>query len=474
MNLSSLEPLSKDELQEIHLASLDVLETVGVKIEDGVTLRLLEEAGANVHYKEKAAKIPSALVEDMIKKTPSQFTLFAREPAFNLHVGTGQPFFTTGNAVEIIERGKRRKITRKDFSDFVRLVDALKNVHFCTGTNMADVPPKICDVHQIEIMANNTVKHMRPCISSVGGAKFILKMASILVGGEDALTKKPITHVGYTLLTPLRWSATSLQVFRETAKYNIPVNIESEPMSGGTSPVTLAGTLVIANAEVLSGIVLNQLYREGRPCVYSIGFAHTMDYRTAEPLTGSPEVALIVAAGAQLARYYRLPSLSWVCTDSRTVDAQSIYEKSLQFMMHILSGNDLIWGVGNLDSSYCISPEQAVMDNEVISMVNRMREGIKITEDTLALDVIRRVGIGGTFLGERHSLSHYIKEHVQADITYRHSSGTWQKMGSKSMEERAGEKAKELMETHQVVPLDRDIQQQLHEIVKEAEKWALS
>ncbi len=467
---SVLSPLSRDDIEEIHSASLKILEEVGIKIFDEESLRLLDEAGADVDYRVKTSRIPSALTSEMIRKAPRRYMLFGREREFDLRVGGGETYFATGNAADIVEDRGSRRIKREDLAVYIRLADVLGNVHFCVGTSVADVPQAIWDIYQFDIMVNNTVKNLRPVIASGRGAEIILKMACAVVGDDEALMKKPILHFGYSVTSPLQWGTTALQVFRETSRYNIPVDIVSEPMSGGTSPVTLAGTIALANAEVLSGIVLNQLYRRGRPCTYSIGFAHTMDLKSAQPLSAGPEQGLIAAAGAQMAHYYSLPSQSWIGSDSKLVDVQLAYEKTLGIMLHLLSGNDKIWGVGSLDLEFSISLEQAVIDNEIIDMVTRLKRGITVNEETLALDVIKRVDIGGMFLKEKHSRDHYLQEHVQAKIIDHYSRRKWERMGSKDMVMRAKERVDELVKSHESKPLDRDIRKNLKEIIKQVKK----
>lgn len=464
--------LSGEEVESIHETSLRILREIGLKFIDEMALRILDEAGAEVDFNTKIVKMPPRLVEEMVRKAPKRFTLHALNPKKDLNIDGDHTYFGTGNALNILEGKESRRILKEDLAKYIRLADALEHVDFCVGTGVADVPPKTWDIHQFEVMVNNSSKHLRPVIASPKGADAILKMAEAVAGGGEALAKRPIISVGYVASAPLRWDHTALYVFRRTAEYNLPVNVESEPLTGGTSPVTVAGSIALANAEVLGGLVYNQLLREGRPCFYSIGFTHTFDLRTALPLSGSPETMLIAAAGAQMARRYGLPSLSWVSSDSKIVDGQSILEKAMSITVHMLAGNTLIWGLGNLESQASMSLEQTIIDEEVVRLVKRLRDGVEVNVETLALETVRRVGVGGNFLAEKHTSTHYLREHVQAIVLDRSTREAWLKRGSATLIERVKAKLHRLLESHEPTPLDEDVRRTIREIVVEADRTA--
>lgn len=462
--------LSGEEVESVHETSLRILSEIGLKFIDEAALRTLDEGGAEVDFNTQIVKMPPGLVEEMVRKAPRRFILHALNPRGDLNIGGYQTYFGTGNALNILEGKESRRILKEDLAKYIRLADALEHVDFCVGTGVADAPPKTWDIHQFEVMVNNSSKHLRPVIATPRGADTILKMAEVVAGGGEALAKRPIISVGYVASAPLRWDRTALYVFRRTAEYNLPVNVESEPLTGGTSPVTLAGSIALANAEVLGGVVYNQLLREGRPCFYSIGFTHTFDLRTALPLSGSPEAMLIAAAGAQLARRYGLPSLSWVSSDSKIVDGQSILEKTMSIAVHMLAGNTLIWGLGNMESQASMSLEQTIIDEEAVRLVKRLQEGVEVNVETLALETVRRVGVGGNFLAEKHTSTHYLREHVQATVLDRSTREAWLKKGSTTLMERVKAKLHRLLESHEPTPLDEDVRRTIREIVVEADR----
>ena len=189
------------------------------------------------------------------------------------------------------------------------------------------------------------------------------------------LRERPIVSTGFSILSPLHWSALALGVFQATAGRGVPVMINSEPLAGATAPVTLAGCLVIGDADTLSGLVINQLLEPGRPCIYNIGFAHVLDMASAIALTGAPENALLQAAGADLARFHGLPSASWMSTEAMSFDAQAAFEKMITGLAHAAAGVNLIWGAGNLESTLAMSPEALVADDEIAGYFLRFQHG---------------------------------------------------------------------------------------------------
>ncbi|MEM2738558.1 MAG: trimethylamine methyltransferase family protein, partial [Candidatus Bathyarchaeia archaeon] len=375
--------------------------------------------------------------------------------------------------ISLIENGSKKDISKNDLVKYIRLSDVLDGVDICVGANFYEAPKSTWDLFEFEVMLTNTSKHLRPVIGTPMGPIAVLEMAAEVVGGFENLRKRPILSMGYAADAPLRWSSTAIKVFIESAEYNIPINVESEPITGCTSPVTIAGTLAVANAEVLSGIAFNQMLKEGRPCVYSIGFTHTMDMKTSTCLSATPECFLIAISGAQLARYYNLPSLSWVTCDSKAVDIQAACEKALGFSIQAMSGNNIIWGIGSMEMQASLSFEQMVIDNEIACYLKRIVKGIEVTKDTLAFDIIKDVGVGGNYLSNIKSLlfsrEYYHKEHSRSALFDRRCRHDWEK-NKKDMIARAKERVAEVLKTYTPPKIDKDIRQSLKRIIEKYTK----
>ena len=270
----------------------------------------------------------------------------------------------------------------------------------------------------------------------------MIEMAKVL-SGDGALRDNPLFSIGFTAHGPLRWTNLALGVYKATAGHGIPCTVNGEPMAGASSPVTLAGTAAVGTAEILAGIVINQVLEPGRPCLFNLGFAHVMDMRKAFAVTGGPENVLLAVAGAELARYYKLPSVSWMCTDSLYYDAQNALEKMLAAVFHAQAGVSVIWGVGQVESEKTISPVQAVIDNEIIGMVKRTLQGFPIDEESLAIGEIRNVGIGGSFLATDHTLSHFKNSLYMPQLLVREQRAN--AGGSDHLIARAEDKVEELL-----------------------------
>jgi trimethylamine---corrinoid protein Co-methyltransferase len=436
--------LTHDECDRIHRASLDVLETIGVRVQDPDTASLLRKSGAHDAGHADTVRLPRELIAECLASCPPTARLADRRGG-TVEVGSrGGMVFWTGNALHFADGRTRRDLTGADLANLSRVAEACPEIDGMVGTSVAEVPPAGRDVVGIRIMAGATSKHLRPCIFTPAGAATIVEMAQVLAGGAP-LARSPVVSFGYSIVSPLHWSATALGVFRNTSGHGLPLMINSEPMGGGTAPVTLAGCLVLANADALSGVVIAQLLERGRPLVFNLGFAHVLDMSTSIALTGSPENALLQAAGAELARFHGLPCASWMSTEAMVPDAQAAAEKMMTGLAHATHGVNIVWGAGNLESTLCMSPEMLVIDDEIIASIRRFCRGIGVDDETLALDVIQKVGHQGDFLGTDHTLRHFRKEIRHTRLPTRCRREAWEKAGSEDITERAAARVRDIL-----------------------------
>jgi len=456
--------LSNADCERIHEAALDVLRDVGVRVDDPDIVRQLREAGASI-TDENVAHLPRSLVEWAIRQSPKVVRIADRDGRLWDLTPGGATVVVTGNALYITRGRERRDLTSSDLADLARIVDACDNIHGMVGTSVSDYPPTARDFAGFRIMARHTVKHLRPCIYSPRGGRLVMEMAQVLAGGTS-LRERPIVSTGFSILSPLHWSSLALGVYRETSGLGVPAMINSEPLGGGTAPVTLAGCLVIGDADTLSGLVINQLIEEHRPCIYNIGFAHVMDMASAIALTGSPENALLQAAGADLARYHGLPSASWMSTESMVADSQAAFEKMSLGMAHAGAGVNLIWGAGNLESTLSMSPEALVMDDEIAGYFLRYQRGIEVDDEHLALDTIKEVGLGGDYLTCEHTLRHYRDTLSRPKLAVRTRREKWLAKGGVKFEEAAGERVREILAAEEKRYLDPAQEAELERIEK--------
>jgi trimethylamine---corrinoid protein Co-methyltransferase len=307
----SLNILTDDELEEIHLGTLEVLDQTGVFVEDETALAVFESGGAQVDRETKIVRIPPHLVEAAIDSAPSKVILAGRDPRHDIVLESTRVHFTNfSEGVKINDpyTGENRIPQKKDLVDTGRVIDFLDEVDFCEKAMGAhDVNQNSVPLHNAEAFLTNTTKH---CAFGPGNGKLlnkILEMAALIVGGFKNLKKRPIVSFTTCPVSPLKLITDCCEIIMESAKNNVVCNILSMAMAGGTAPVTLAGTLVTHNAEILSGITLAQLTRKGAPVIYGSSTT-AMDLKLAAATVGTPECALISGAVARLARYYALPS----------------------------------------------------------------------------------------------------------------------------------------------------------------------
>lgn len=325
--------MNTDIAQQIHDASLDLLENPGVRIEHEGIAKLLLNSGATAGVDADVICFPRELVAESIAKCPKVVGL--ADNAGNVHDMTAEcePCFWPVPSLNIDEGGEHRPNTCDDLAKLTRLYDRLGNVDAAFGTPVEDVVAAGRDVVGLAIMARNTRKHIRVLSFTGAGGRRLVEMKQVV--GDY-----PWFSVGFTAHGPLRWTGLALEIFEATAGSGIPASVNGEPMAGVSGPVTLAGSAAVGNAEILAGLVINQLLESGRPCIYNLGLAHVFDMRTAVVVTGGPENHLFAEISAAMGRFYNIPSASWVSTESMCVDAQAAMEKMAGFTTHVAGGGE--------------------------------------------------------------------------------------------------------------------------------------
>jgi len=436
--------LADEDVIRIAEAAFEILETVGFLVDSERAVSLLVDAGCRVDRADGRVRMPREAAERLLSTCPAHIRL-ADGAGHVTEVGEDRPpVFWSGNALNVVEAGDLKPMNREGLTRLVRVLDRLPQVHGVVGTSLADVPPGAMGVASMRVLAENTTKHLRPVAFTAQELHGFAAIAEVLLDGRS-YADCPLYSLGFSVTSPLNWTAKALTVFEATSGKGIPVTVNGEPMAGGTSPVTLAGTLASATAEVISGAAIVQLLEPGRPTFFNVGFAHVMDMRTAAALSAGPQCALIQAAGADLARRFGMPSVSWVSTESMLADAQAAYEHTLSLMAHVEAGVSVIWGVGQLEAQRALCPELAVIDNEIIASIDRLTRGIRVADETLAVAAIRDVAQGReSFLTHPHTLVHFRDALAVGDLVNRRRYADWDRDGRLDLADRARERAGEL------------------------------
>lgn len=455
--------LSSEDVDKIREASFGILETTGLKLEHEKIRERLLARGARRGRDGETIRFPRGMVEEYLGLAPAEVVLSGRSGKADRLRPASESIFWTAAAMNVAESIRRWEFQKRDLARLARLVDSLENISGIVGVSIADVPPPCRDFAGYRVMASNTGKHVRVLSFSAAGVEAILEMTRVFLDGKT-IREKPLFSMGFTAHGPLRWTNLALEIYYTSAGHGIPVMVNGEPMAGGTSPVTLAGALTVGNAEIIGGIVVNQLLEPGRPCIHNLGFAHVMDMRTGVAVTGAPENCLLAAAGAQLARSYKLPSASWMSSDAMLADSQSAIEKTMAALTHAAAGVSLVWGAGTLESELCISFAQAVLDDEIIGQVRRLLRGVKVDGETIARELIEEVGPCGNFLACEHTMAHFREEIYESDILCRVQREKWEAAGGKALQDAAGERAEMLIARATPPELTAEQERELDEI----------
>jgi len=447
-----------------------------MRIFDEGAVELLRESGAYISDGNLVG-FPPHLVEWALRSAPSGITLCDRTGRPALRLQERQVHFGTGSDCPYIldsHTGERRRFLKEDVALGMRLCDYLSNIDFVLSMGLiSDVPTAVSDIHQFEAMIKNTVKPVVFTAHNSENCRVIVDMAEIVAGGEEELRENPHIALFTEVISPLKYGRETTQKLLFMAQKHLPVVLSSGPMMGASGPQTHAGVLALANAEVLGGIVIAQLKREGAPIIYALGI-HPLDMRTTVLAYGAPELSLNTAAATDLARYYNLPVWGYAgCSDAKVLDQQAAIEATISVLMSLLSGNNLVHDVGYLDSGLTGSYEMVLLTDTVIEMGRSLLKEIEIDDETLALDLINKLGPEGNYLGEEHTYEHF-REVWYSDMVDRRNYSDWAKLGSLTMGDRLNRKVREILEEHVPEPLSDGVKEELSEMVERAERRAES
>jgi len=465
----------KSDLDSLNWGTLDVLESSGIKITSKECLKLLDDAGSSVDHRTGIAKIPGHLVVDAIRKAKKNITLCARNPKNDVVLDGRRIFCTTdGNGVSVMdfETGKRRTSTSADLAMVGRVANALDSAHiFWPCISCQDVPDYLRHIVDLKVALSSIEKHVQvETTSHRREAKWLVEIGSALAGDGKALRRRPIFSSMHCPFSPLQLDPGSTEGALVLARAGVPISFYGMPQAGATGPVTLAGSIIVNNAEVLGGLTIAQLAAPGSPFMYGTGGA-AFDMRTMTWAGGGPERALISAGAGELAHHYGFAILcGGIVTSAKTPGPQACYEKMSSGMPQFYAGCDMIAGLGLLDDVTMLSYEQMVIDDEMAKIMARLAYGITVDDDHLAVDIIKKVGPGGSFLAERHTMQWLYKEHFITDITDRRTGEKWDADGRKSVVERARDKVKKILREHEVAPVAPEVAKEFDSITKRADK----
>jgi trimethylamine--corrinoid protein Co-methyltransferase len=466
--------LSSGDIERLEQAILQTLSEVGVRFPLERALDVLERGGCRVDRTSRVAHLPEGVVQAALQAAPEAPLLAARDPRFDIVLdGSACHLSNDGCGVRVIdpETGEVRQSTKEDVADSARFVDALPQVSFYWGpvVTAEDVPLATRPLHEAEAIFGNTGKHFQ-AVDVVGDAmtRRVVEMARVVAGGDEELRRRPIMSLIACPIDPLGNEAVSLEAALTCAEAGVPVGFLSLTLACASAPATMAGNLVVNLAAVLAGIVLLQLAHPGAP-VFVAGAPSVMDLRTGGYTGGSPEDHLLAAAATQLAHHFGFAmNMGTMASGAKEPGWQAAVDDALSLFASVGAGAEMMSGCGLLDGSKTLSYAHLLMETEIYGIVQKVAGGIEVSDETLALEVIRKVGPNGTYLAEKHTRAH-MGEIWRPGIWDRTAYEAWLAGGRKGALEQAEERAREILRTHAPRALPDDTRAELRRLVETAD-----
>jgi len=463
-------PLTDNQVEQIHQSVLKVFSEVGVQVNHDEALEIFRKAGARVDEASRIVTFDPAMVMDLVGQAPARVNLCGREPDGSLdceiggtrvHLGTG------GTALNVQDPGsnENRRSQLRDIMNMARVVNELENIHFyMLNIFPHDVESSDIDVNRFGAALNRTRKHIMGGVYTVEGIRNVIRMAEMIAGSPEALRERPFISMVACIISPFKLDEEYGRLAIEVAKNRIPLVVPAEPLCGATAPITLAGNLVVDCVDTLTGVMLAQLVNPGTPVLFGC-ISSITDLRDMKYLAGAVEMGLLNAAASQMAQFYELPIYATAgMSDAKVNDAQAGYESAMTNLMVALAGGNFIHdAAGFLEFCMTASFDKLVIDNEIIGMVMRAVEGIRVDETTLAFDEIKKVGPGGHFVSSRHTRRHMRTEQFRPTLSDRETRDVWTEAGAKDARCRAAERAQAILDAELVSTIDPAVRRRILE-----------
>ncbi len=470
-----LNVFSVDELDTIHHGACHILKHTGVLVEHEEAAERYSSAGALVKRKglNWLVKIPEWLVTESIRSVAKSVTYYGRDPAKDFYMQKGHVGFSTfGEQVNVIDPDTRecRNSVKKDCDNIYRLVDALDGFAWCQRTVCpGDKPAASQAVHNFESLLTNNSKHITIGMVDRKSVETMVKMAAAAMGGMDQLRERPICTCSCCVTSPLTLVSQFCETLISALEAGVNVDIMAMALSGGTGPVTLAGTIVQTIAEHLSGLVLAQIVRKGSNVTFG-SCSTIMDLKTGLTSVGAPEWSMVGTAIVKMAQYYGVPCrIGSGVSDSKMPDSQAGYEFALNALPSALAGANMIFGAGGLETGLTFDYAKLIMDHECITNIHKMISGGSIDDESMVLNLIDEVGPGGTYLTHMHTFAH-TRSQSQGIVFDRKTREQWlQSTSGKDLTEMAYEKAKRILDDHKPVALLAGAEETIKDLLAEFE-----
>lgn len=474
INSLQLKVLTSEQINIIYDKSLEFLSTKGIKVTHPQGLKIFDEAGAQVDFNNHQVRFPKDIIETALRSAPHGFTMASSDGRNDIILPHPNGLFyreTLTGAPEYLEPDSNttRNVTLADVVKWAQLVEALDNISFHAAPFPTDVPLEMADISALKANLENTSKHIMVQPYSFGSLEYLFQLAEVVAGSKEALKKRPIIDMIICCISPFAFKDMDIEAIILSTRYGVPMLIAALPLTGATSPVTIAGTVLQMGIEILAQLVMSQLIEPGAK-VFGCPFAFTLDMATGRNLQESVEAMMIAAASVQFIKEaFHIPVYYEPGTDSHIPDGHAMIEKSLSGLLISQAGCDMLGGAGQLDVIRVASPIQLIIDNSLVPVFKRLCSPIKVDDDYLAWKDMLEIASGGTYLERRHTLKH-CREALRPQFLATLSRDTWLLEGAKDLHARAMEKYRELKKILKPRELPEDVKRELDRIEQQARK----
>jgi trimethylamine--corrinoid protein Co-methyltransferase len=459
--------LTSEQVEQIHQASLEILESVGLLVRNEKARTRFAQHGCHVDSETHIVTFPRAVVEHWRAAFPPTFTLHGRDPRYDRTIpGDGPLLTTSGAAPNVIdpETGQQRPSRSDDIARIAHLINELPGYDvFSISTTADDAPSGQFHLSRFYPALKNCLKPVTGSAPNAEEAETVFRLGCLIAGSEEAYRARPfMTYLCCPIISPLTMDVDSTEMIMHFAEEQLPHHTVTTPTAGSTAPLTLTGTLALCNAEILAQALLVQMTHPGTPFVYCPLPAIT-DVRTGAYAPGSIETGILAMGCAQMARYYNVPCGGYVgLTNAKVNDAQSGFETGMSALAAVLAGVDILNMGGLLDALMAFDFAKAVIDSEIALMIKRVKRGYELSEKDLALDVITEVGPGGTFIDTLHTLKHMRTAALLPEIADRSPRQQWEADGARDAHTRAMQRVREILTRDNPAVFSPDVEARIH------------
>ena len=469
-----LKVLTKPEVSTIYDKVLHFLEKKGVRVDHPQALKILAKAGAQVDFNTSQVKFPKDIVEAALRSVPHKIRLAGRGKHQNGIVPHPNGLFYTWSStgcryyVEPVTN-IYRNVMLDDVANWGQLIEALDNIDHASFLTPTDMPEQTADIHSMKTMLENTSKHITVQPHSLQSVAYHIELAQAVA--SVPLKKRPIMHIFCGSVAPFIFKPMDMEIIIQSCRHEIPVEIQSLTCMGATSPITIAGSLILGNIELMAQLVMTQLFNPGNPVMCTAAACSTLDMLTGMSMTEGVESLMAIPAGIQVAKevFHTPVSSAGFLSDSYIPDGQAMMSAALKGLLASSAGNDVLGVAGRLCSGKSISNIQLILDDTVASILKRILGGVKIDEDTMAFQEIMDTQPGGHFLQLTPTLKH-CRDAMRPDLFVSKPYETWVAEGSKDLTARAEEKYRELKKKMNPLELPKEVQNELNRIAKHADE----